>query len=110
MPKHEMNESSAAKFGDRTAPLSGAPLNNEVKGQNMNITNTAPAATLAERLTLGERLEAALGGLEATGCNLSAENGEALLSQVGDREQAAAELRELANIIEAYDRVEGEAA
>lgn len=57
-------------------------------------------------------ISVAIEGCEAAGVDLIASDGEALLEGVSDHEQAAAELRELARLIELYgqesDPAEGE--
>lgn len=72
---------------------------------NIEQANTHEA-TSEEDAVFRDRIESAIGSLEGCGCNLLAENADDFLSELHDYEQAVAELRDLANLLDARSDAE----
>lgn len=77
----------------------------------MNITSPTPTATLAE---LEDQIDFGVTALADSGFDLIAQNGQTLLEGIVDHEQTAADLREMADLVDRYGKLtaaqEGEAA
>lgn len=100
MSKLKNDESSAVQSPNIAAPLSENPTSNEAEGGTMNTTTGQPAA-MATAEEYAYWVSLAIGGLEIEGAELSQSCEYELLNSIKDHAAVVADLRWLADLIEA---------